>query len=65
MQAGIGIIGGMDVKLHPLERKLIESLRRVGDGTIDNIKIQDGLPVIFNMTLEPLEIFPGRMLDKL
>jgi hypothetical protein len=55
----------MNVKLHPLERKLIESLRRVGDGTIDKIKIQDGLPVIFNMTLEPLEIFPDRMLDKL
>jgi len=46
------------IELHPLEKKLIESLRSVGDGTIEMIKIQDGLPVIFNLTLKGLEVFP-------
>jgi hypothetical protein len=47
------------IKLHPLEIKLIESLRNIGDGTIDRIKVQDGLPVIYNVIFDGMEIFPG------
>lgn len=32
--------------LHPSERRLIEYLRRLRYGTIANLKVQDGLPML-------------------
>jgi hypothetical protein len=39
------------VELHPSERKLIETIRSINAGEIESIKIQNGLPVIFKITL--------------
>jgi bisphosphoglycerate-dependent phosphoglycerate mutase len=38
-------------ELHPSERKLIEAIRAINSGEIESIKIQNGLPVIFKITL--------------
>ena len=35
------------IELHPFEKKLIEELRSIGSGDVISIKIQDGLPVMF------------------
>ena len=39
------------IELHPSERKLIEAIRTIDLGEIESIKIQNGLPVIFKITL--------------
>jgi hypothetical protein len=38
-------------ELHPSEHKLIEAIRAINSGEIESIKIQNGLPVIFKITL--------------
>jgi hypothetical protein len=40
------------VNLHEAERKLIELIRTLKDGEINCIKIQNGLPVFYVMSLE-------------
>lgn len=39
------------VELHPSEQKLIEAIRSISSGEIESIKIQNGLPVIFKLSL--------------
>ena len=41
----------LPVELHPSERKLIEAIRAIDSGEIESIKIQNGLPVIFKISL--------------
>lgn len=38
-------------ELHPSEQKLIEAIRAIKQGEIETVKIQNGLPVIFKITL--------------
>ena len=39
------------VELHSSERKLIEAIRSINSGEIESIKIQNGLPVLFKISL--------------
>jgi len=39
-----------DMELHTFEKRLIEMLRSMVTGEVSSIKIQDGLPVIFQIT---------------
>jgi len=39
-----------DMELHTFEKRLIEMLRAMVTGEVSSIKIQDGLPVIFQIT---------------
>jgi hypothetical protein len=45
-----------NIKLHAYEARLIASLRGMKKGIIDRIKIQDGLPVYFNINFEGRDI---------
>ena len=38
------------MELHTFEKRLIEMLRSMVTGEVSSIKIQDGLPVIFQIT---------------
>ena len=38
-----------DMELHTFEKRLIEMLRAMVTGEVSSIKIQDGLPVIFQV----------------
>ena len=40
-----------DMDLHPFEKKLIETIRALGDGEIEVLKIQNSLPVIYKILL--------------
>lgn len=40
-----------EMDLHPSERKLIETIRALGDGEIEVLKIQNSLPVIYKILL--------------
>jgi hypothetical protein len=39
----------IDMELHPFEKRLIEILRSIDSGEVSSIKVQDGLPVIFQI----------------
>lgn len=41
--------------LHPAEKRLIEYIRRIRYGTIVNLKIQDGLPVLAEEVLKKVK----------
>jgi hypothetical protein len=49
-QAEIKINMNADMELHTFEKRLIEMLRSMVTGEVSSIKIQDGLPVIFQIT---------------
>ena len=40
----------VNMELHTFEKRLIEMLRAMVTGEVSSIKIQDGLPVIFQVT---------------
>ena len=40
----------INMELHTFEKRLIEMLRSMVTGEVSSIKIQDGLPVIFQIT---------------
>lgn len=43
---------GLTLELHPLEKKLIETLRSIDSAVVSKIKVQDGLPVLFYVELD-------------
>jgi len=43
------------MELHSFEKKLIEMLRAMVTGEVSSIKIQNGLPVIFQVEVEHKE----------
>ena len=46
-------------ELHPFEKRLNEALRSIGSGEVASIKIQDGLPVIFQLSQKHEDLFSG------
>ena len=49
-QTDINMDMDADMELHTFEKRLIEMLRSMVTGEVSSIKIQDGLPVIFQVT---------------
>ena len=47
------------MELHTFEKRLIEMLRAMVTGEVSSIKIQDGLPVIFQITHTEKKLFKG------
>jgi len=48
--------------LHPSEEKLIKAVRSINFGEIDSIKIQNGLPVMFKVTLGEQDLYEEKVL---
>jgi len=47
------IIGGEEMDLHPLERKLISTIRRMNSGYINlTISVQNGIPMLIEATTD-------------
>lgn len=49
--------------LHPSEEKLIKAVRSINFGEIDSIKIQNGLPIMFKVTLGEQDLYEEKVLN--
>ena len=53
-----------DMELHTKEKRLIEMLRSMVTGEVSSIKIQDGLPVVFQIMNTEKKYFGGQITER-
>lgn len=44
------------LEVHPAELKLLQSIRKIQWGELDQIKIQDGIPVLIKMAFKTIKL---------
>lgn len=49
--------GEVKVSLHPAEMKLIEFVRKIRWGELDQIKIQNGIPVMVKVAFKTVKLY--------